>query len=86
MGVNRFMKPAEQPLMNTYVRLPFEQMSMAYNQIQKEHDAGEKLAGSLDDKILKVRASTPLHIQALSQIRTDLDNKLSSLYDKHGGR
>lgn len=86
MAINRFMKPAEQPLMNTYVRLPFEQLSMAYNQVQKEHDAGEKLAGSLDDKILKVRASTPLHIQTLSQIRGNLDSQLSTLYDKHGGR
>ena len=54
MAVNRFMKPAEQPLLNTYVRLPFKEMSMAYNQVQKEHDAGEKLANSLDDEILKV--------------------------------
>ena len=86
MAVNRFMKPAEQPLMNTYVRLPFEQLSMAYNQIQKEHDAGEKLNDSLDDELLKVRASTPLHSQVLSQIRTNLDQSLDALYQKHGGR
>jgi len=72
--------------MNTYVRLPFEQMSLAYGQIQKEHDAGEKLAGTLDDEILKVRASTPLHTSVLGQIRTKLDQDLSALYDKHGGR
>lgn len=86
MAINRFMKPAEQPLMNTYVRLPFEQMSLAYAQVQKEHDAGEKLAGSLDDEILKVRASTPLHSSVLGSIRTKLDNDLSALYDKHNGR
>ena len=86
MAVNRFMKPANQPLLNTYVKLPFQEMSLAYNTIQKEHDAGEKLAGSLDDEILKVRASTPLHSSVLAQIRGGLDTQLSALYDKHGGR
>ena len=86
MSVNRFMKPASQPLLNTYVKLPFQEMSLAYNTIQKEHDAGEILHDSLDDKILKVRASSPLHSSVLSQIRTSLDSELSTLYDKHGGR
>ena len=86
MAVNRFMKPAEQPLLNTYVRLPFKEMSMAYNQVQKEHDAGEKLANSLDDEILKVRASTNQHATVLGGIRKNLDSELSKLYDKHGGR
>ena len=86
MAVNRFMKPAEQPLLNTYVKLPFQEMSLAYNTIQKEHDAGEKLNNSLDDDILKVRASTPLHTSVLAEIRGGLDKELSALYDKHGGR
>ena len=70
MAVNRFMKPADQPLLNTYVKLPYEQMAMAYNQVQKEHDAGEKFAGTLDDELLKVRASTPLHSEVLGSIRS----------------
>ena len=86
MAVNRFMKPADQPLLNTYVKLPYEQMAMAYNQVQKEHDAGEKFAGTLDDELLKVRASTPLHSEVLGSIRSKLDEELSVLYDKHGGR
>ena len=86
MAVNRFMKPAEQPLLNTYVRLPFKEMSMAYAQVQKEHDAGEKLNDSLDDEILKVRASTNQHSTVLGGIRKGLDAELSALYDKHGGR
>ena len=86
MAVNRFMKPADQPLLNTYVKLPFQEMSLAYNQVQKEHDAGEKLNNSLDDEILKVRASTPQHSAVLGQIRQGLDTQLSDLYDKHGGR
>ena len=86
MAVNRFMKPAEQPLLDTYVPLPFKEMSMAYAAKQKEHDDAEELAGSLDDEILKVRASTPLHKNVLSQIRTDLDTELSDLVDKNNGR
>ena len=86
MAVNRYMKPAEQPLLDTYVPLPFKEMSMAYATKQKEHNEAEELAGSLDDDILKVRASTPLHVRELGNIRTNLDNDLSNLVDKHGGR
>ena len=76
MAVNRYMKPAEQPLLDTYVPLPFKEMSMAYATKQKEHNEAEELAGSLDDDILKVRASTPLHVRELGNIRTNLDNDL----------
>ena len=86
MAINRYMKPANQPLLDTYVPLPFKEMSMAYAVQQKEHDDAEVLADSLDDKILKVRASTPLHSKVLTQIRTDLDTELSDLVDKHNGR
>ena len=83
MAVNRFMKPAEQPLLDTYVPLPFKEMSMAYAAKQKEHNDAEELAGSLDDEVLKVRASTPLHKNVLGQIRTDLDTEISDLVDKN---
>jgi len=86
MAVNRYMKPAEQPLLDTYVPLPFKEMSMAYATKQKEHDNAEELAGTLDDDILKVRASTPLHSRELGNIRNNLDTDLAALVDKHGGR
>ena len=59
MAVNRFMKPADQPLLNTHVKLPFQEMSMAYATKQKEHNDAEDLAGTLDDEILKLKASSP---------------------------
>ena len=80
------MKPAEQPLLDTYVPLPFKEMSMAYAVKQKEHTDAEELAGSLDDDLLKVRAVTPLHSRELGNIRTGLDTELKELVDKHGGR
>tara|TARA_R110002050_G_scaffold116946_2_gene233644 strand:- start:36073 stop:39573 length:3501 start_codon:yes stop_codon:yes gene_type:complete len=85
-GINKYMKPAEQPLLDTYVPLPFKEMSMAYQVKQKEHTEAETLAGTLDDDLLKVRASTPLHSKELGNIRTGLDTELKDLVDKHGGR
>ena len=86
MAVNRFMKPADQPLLNTHVKLPFQEMSMAYATKQKEHNDAEDLAGTLDDEILKLKASSPEHSEYLSQYRTGLTTELSDLYDKHQGR
>jgi len=86
MAVNKYMKPAEQPLLDTYVPLPFKELSLAYATKQKEHNDAEELAGSLDDKILKVRASTPLHTRELLRIRTELDTELNDLITKHNGR
>ena len=86
MAVNKYMKPAEQPLLDTYVPLPFKELSLAYATKQKEHNDAEELAGSLDDDILKVRASTPLHTRELLKIRTNLDTELNDLITKHNGR
>jgi len=85
-GINKYMKPANQPLLDTYVPLPFKEMSMAYAVKQKEHTDAETLAGTLDDDLLKVRASTPLHSKELGNIRNTLDTELKELVDKHGGR
>ena len=86
MAVNRFMKPAEQPLLNTYVPLPFKEMSLAYATKQKAHTDAEVLAESLDDEILKIKASSPEHSEYLTQYREGLKSELSDLYDKNGGR
>ncbi len=86
MAVNRFMKPAEQPLINTHVPLPFKEMSLAYATKQKEHNDAEALAESLDDEILKIKASSPEHAEYLTQYRQGLTTELSDLYDKHEGR
>tara|TARA_R110002020_G_scaffold235_10_gene1320 strand:+ start:2860 stop:6267 length:3408 start_codon:yes stop_codon:yes gene_type:complete len=86
MAVNRFMKPAEQPLLNTYVPLPFKEMSLAYATKQKEHTEAEELAESLDDEILKIKASSPEHAHYLTQYRQGLTTELSDLYDEHEGR
>lgn len=86
MAVNRYMKPANQPLLDTYVPLPFKEMSLAYARKQKDHDDAETLAGTLDDDILKVRASTPLHTKELLSIRKNLDTELEDLVEKHNGR
>ena len=86
MAVNRFMKPAEQPLINTHVPLPFKEMSLAYATKQKEHTDAESLAGTLDDEILKIKASSPEHAEYLTQYRQGLTTELSDLVDKHEGR
>jgi len=86
MAVNRFMKPANQPLLDTHVPLPFKEMSLAYATKQKEHNDAEELAASLDDEILKIKASSPEHAHYLTQYRQGLTTELSDLYDKHEGR
>ena len=51
MAINRINTPAQQSLMETYVPLPFQEMSAAAQMIQQRHDKGEVLAESLDDDL-----------------------------------
>ena len=55
MAVNRFNTPAEQNLMQTYVPLPFQEMSAAATMIQQRHDTAEALSESLDDDLLNIK-------------------------------
>mgnify|MGYP003148116988 CR=1 FL=1 len=86
MAVNRYMKPAKQELINTYVPLPFKEMSMAYARKQKDHEEAELFSEQLDDELLKVKASRPLDKKVLTDYRGNLETSLSDLYDKHQGR
>ena len=47
MAINRFNTPAEQNLMQTYVPLPFQEMTAAAQMIQGRHDKAEKLAANM---------------------------------------
>tara|TARA_R110002020_G_scaffold114891_3_gene264232 strand:- start:17223 stop:22001 length:4779 start_codon:yes stop_codon:yes gene_type:complete len=86
MAINRFNTPAEQNLMQTYVPLPFQEMTAAAQMIQGRHDKAETLAESLDDNLLNIKANRELDKRYLSDYKTNLDNELSALITKHDGK
>lgn len=86
MAINRFNTPAEQNLMQTYVPLPFQEMSAAAQMIQGRHDKGETLADSLDDELLNIKTNRELDKRYVSDYKTNLDNELSALITKHDGK
>tara|TARA_R110002051_G_scaffold78351_1_gene141904 strand:+ start:711 stop:5465 length:4755 start_codon:yes stop_codon:yes gene_type:complete len=86
MAINRFNTPAEQNLMQTYVPLPFQEMSAAAQMIQQRHDKGEVLAESLDDDLLNIKTYRELDKKYLTDYKTNLDDELSGLIKKHDGK
>ena len=86
MAVNRFNTPAEQNLMQTYVPLPFQEMSAAATMIQQRHDTAEALSESLDDDLLNIKTYRELDKRFLNDYKTNLDQELTGLIEKHDGR
>tara|TARA_R110001592_G_scaffold5517_3_gene30351 strand:- start:6087 stop:11471 length:5385 start_codon:yes stop_codon:yes gene_type:complete len=86
MAVNRYNKPAELNLMQTYVPLPFQEMAAGAMAIQKRHDQGELVAETLEDSLLGIKAGRPIDKYVVDNYTGDLRNKISGLIEKHNGR
>tara|TARA_R110002020_G_scaffold233207_2_gene444962 strand:- start:19935 stop:24026 length:4092 start_codon:yes stop_codon:yes gene_type:complete len=85
MAVNQHMQPAQMPLMQTYVPLPFKELATIGAHMQQKSTKGEEMFEALDDPLLKVDARGHAHQQILHDYTTNFTGKLSSIYDKHGG-